>query len=88
MRKRVDNNKLACGRTEKDYYKSCMNSDFTWKSNRLKLTKLQFYRYRGKRLRFRIHYVIICKKCGHIRQSGNCFGISVIKELLTGKIYF
>ena len=87
MRKRVDNNNLACGRTDKDYFKSCMNSDHTWKSNRLKLTKFQFYKHKGK-LKFRIHYEIICRKCGHTRQSGNCFGINVIKELITGNIWF
>ena len=88
MRKRVDNNILACGRTEEDYFKCCMNPDYTWKSNRLKLTKLQFYRYRGIKLKFRIHYEIICKKCGSIRQSGNCFGLPVIKQLFTGNIWF
>lgn len=89
MRKRVDNNKLACGRTEEDYYKCCMNPDRTWKSNRLVLTKFQFYRHKGKgKLKFRIHYKIKCKKCGHVRQSGNCFGLSVIRELFTGQMWF
>ena len=89
MRKRVENDKIACGRTEKDYFKSCMNTDRTWKSNRLKLTKLQIalHPHTHKPI-IRIHYEIICKKCGHTRQSGNCFGISVIRELLTGDIWF
>lgn len=83
MRKRI-----ACGRTEADCYKSCMNSDFTWKSNRLVLTRLQFYRNKKNKLRMRIHYKLVCRKCGHTRQSGNCFDWSVIRQLITGDIWF
>ena len=81
-------NKLACGRTEEEYYMCCTNPDDTWKSNNLKLTKLQFYRDEKNKLKFRIHYEIVCKKCGHVKQSGNCFGIEVIKSWITGNVYF
>ena len=87
-KKRIDNNKLPCGRKEKDYFLCCTNPDDTWKSNRLKLTKFQFYKHKGKKLKFRIHYEIICRKCGHVKESGNCFDINVIKHLITGNIYF
>lgn len=87
MRRRVDNNNLACGRTDKDYYKCCMNPDHTWKSNRLVLTGIKFFWYKN-RPHMHIHYEIRCKKCGHTRQSGNCFGLPVIKELITGHLYF
>jgi len=87
MRRRVENDKMACGRMKEDYFKSCRNPDYTWKSNRLVFTGIKFFWHRNKPV-IHIHYEIVCRKCGHTRQSGNCFGLPVIKELITGKICF
>ena len=64
--------KLACGRTEKDWANYCSNPDYTWRTNKLILTKVQFFWRKGSHIK--IHYKIRWKKCRHIRQSGNCFG--------------
>lgn len=61
--KKIKEKKLACGRTEKDWANYCSNPDRTWRTNKLILTKVQFFWRKGPHIR--IHYEIICKKCGH-----------------------
>lgn len=88
MRKRIeDSNKIPCGRTESDSYLCCLSSDYTWKSNRVVIERIKFGVHR-KRLYIRIHYAIYCRKCGCMREQGNCFGWNTIRQLITGKIRF
>lgn len=80
--------KIPCGRTKTDCYLCCLNKDHTWKSNRLTFEKFKVFKDTHNKLRINIHYEIYCKKCGHLKASGNHFGFNVIKQLITGKIYF
>lgn len=81
--------KLACGRKESDAYNYCSNPDYSWRSNKLIIEKVKVvwnkYTHRPKIF---IHYRIECKKCGALREQGNYFGFSEIKQLLTGKFNF
>ena len=77
MKKKI---KECCG--GKTY---CDNPDYSWRTNRLKIGRIKFYKDFKNRPRMRILYRIECKKCGHLREQGNCFGWKVIKQLVTGK---